>query len=301
VTGVVVRAAGGVLWRESSAAGCEIALIHRPRYDDWSLPKGKLDPGEHPLVAACREVVEETGITPVAGPRLQTVSYLAPAASGQVPKTVDYWAMRAVDAPSTFTPNDEVDAVRWLPLAEAEQLLSYDHDRPVVAEFSALHPVTGIVLLIRHGRAGSRKEWNGDDRLRPLDGKGQAQAVRIGQALPWFAPRRVLSADPLRCVQTVEPLAAAIGVEIETDPVFNEEQHAREPKRAAARIRELAAGGGAVAVCSQSEVIPDTVTLLAGADGLPLGEVNSRKGSVWVLSFRRSTLVAADYLPRLEP
>lgn len=170
---VTVRAAGAVLWRPAGA-DVEVAVIHRPRYDDLSLPKGKLDPGEHPLIAACREVVEETGVTPVVGPRLPTVSYLAPGAAGPVPKTVDYWAMRAASTHHEFTPNREVDDVRWLPPAEARALLTYDHDRPLIDAFTALQPITGTALLIRHGQAGSRETWSGDDRLRPVDKIGRA-------------------------------------------------------------------------------------------------------------------------------
>jgi 8-oxo-dGTP pyrophosphatase MutT (NUDIX family)/broad specificity phosphatase PhoE len=291
-----VRAAGAVLWRPAGSSA-EVAVIHRPRYDDWSLPKGKLDPGEHPLVAACREVVEETGVAPVVGPRLPTIDYMAPSAAGPVQKTVDYWAMRAASDDHDFTPNREVDEVHWLPPAQARSLLTYDHDRPLVDAFAALHPITATVLLIRHGRAGTRNEWTGDDRLRPLDAAGQAEAVRIAHALSWFAPERIITAHVARCVQSVEPLAAALGVDVEIDPVFSEELHTIDQKRASEQLRELAATGAVIAVCSQGAVIPATVALLAGTNGVVIDEIESDKGSVWVLSFRGTTLVAADYLP----
>jgi phosphohistidine phosphatase SixA/ADP-ribose pyrophosphatase YjhB (NUDIX family) len=297
VNAPVVRAAGAVLWRPAADGIAEVALVHRPRYDDWSLPKGKLDRGEHPLVAACREVVEETGIAPVAGPRLPTVAYTVAGA----PKTVDYWVMRAKATAHEFTPNDEVDGLRWVPQDGALDLLTYAHDRPLVERFAALHPVTGIVLLIRHGKAGSRKAWPGDDHDRPLDEEGQAQAARLAAVLPCYAPERLVSADPVRCVQTMDPLAAALGIEVETDPVFSEEQHPQDPGRAADRLRKLAASTGVVAVCSQGAVIPDVVRQLIADLDLDPESVVSRKGSVWVLSFRGETVVAADYVPNLEP
>jgi 8-oxo-dGTP diphosphatase len=306
-----VRAAGGVLWRPAGTGtgttetgggpSAEVALVHRPRYDDWSLPKGKLDDGEHPIVGACREVVEETGIHPVVGARLPTVAYQVPTKNGIAPKTVDYWAMRAAGTDHPFVPNDEVDALDWLPPDAARVRLSYQHDAEVLAAFMTLPPTTGVVLLIRHARAGERKRWRGDDALRPLDEVGRAQAARIGEALPWFGPTRIISPDLVRVLSTCEPLAAALGLPIELDPDFGEETHEQDPERSIVRIRGLAAGGGVVAVCSQGGVIPDAVERIAKADGVPLASAPSRKGSVWVLSFHGTTLAAADYLPDLEP
>jgi 8-oxo-dGTP diphosphatase len=293
-----VRAAGAVLWRPAAGGGVELALVHRPRYDDWSLPKGKLDAGEQAIVGGCREVIEETGVEPVVGPRLPTVSYPVHTKTGELAqKVVDYWAMRAARDGRPFTPNHEVDDLTWLSPADAAPKLSYAHDQRVLAAFTALPAVTGTVLLIRHCHAGERKQWHGADALRPLDDAGRAQAENLARVLPWFAPRRVFSADQVRCMQSVEPLAGALGVEVEVDPVFSETQHA--PRLAAQRVCELAATGEAVAVCSQGGVIPETVALLAVAGGPRLDRIAARKGSVWVLSFHGSTLAAADYLPNL--
>ena len=108
----VVRAAGGLVWR-GAGSEVEVVLIHRDRYDDWTFPKGKLDPGETWEQAAVREVFEETGIVPVLGPELSGTRY--PDRSGR-PKVVRYWAMR-VAADVGFEPNVEISAVRWVPLA----------------------------------------------------------------------------------------------------------------------------------------------------------------------------------------
>jgi 8-oxo-dGTP pyrophosphatase MutT (NUDIX family) len=124
----VVRAAGGVLWRRDHDGAVEVLLVHRPRYDDWSLPKGKLLAGETEPDAARREVAEETGLVCELGPELATASYRD---SKGRPKTARYWAMRPV-ADEGFTPNDEVDQLRWLSLERAGQALSYRHDRAVL-------------------------------------------------------------------------------------------------------------------------------------------------------------------------
>jgi 8-oxo-dGTP diphosphatase len=122
-----VQAAGGVVWRRSPAGGLEVLLVHRPRYDDWSVPKGKLDPGEDHATAAVREVEEETGLRCSLGPELLSTSYID--RKGR-PKRVRYWAMTATGG--DFVPTDEVDEVRWLPLEHAGSLLSYARDTDVL-------------------------------------------------------------------------------------------------------------------------------------------------------------------------
>jgi 8-oxo-dGTP diphosphatase len=127
-----VRAAGGVVWRPSEDGFPHIVVVHRPRYDDWSLPKGKCDEGESDADCALREVEEETGYTCRLGAELPSTSYHD---SKGRPKTVRYWAMEPTAGEGRFTPNAEIDEIRWLPIPEAVKLLSYDHDRPVVHAF----------------------------------------------------------------------------------------------------------------------------------------------------------------------
>lgn len=124
-----VRAAGGVVWR-GDGAGVEILLVHRPRYDDWSMPKGKRDAGETDELCALREVEEETGLRCEPGQELPSVRYVDHRGRDKV---VRWWAMRVVDG--AFEPNDEVDEVRWLPAAQARAQLSYDRDRDVLDAF----------------------------------------------------------------------------------------------------------------------------------------------------------------------
>jgi 8-oxo-dGTP pyrophosphatase MutT (NUDIX family) len=126
----VVRAAGGVPWRVLDDF-VEVAVVHRPKYDDWTFPKGKLDAGETYRDAARREVFEETGLDVVPGEELVSVSYRD--ASGRK-KTVRYWEMR-VDG-GDFTPNDEVDELRWVAVSGAGRLLTYRHDDELVASFA---------------------------------------------------------------------------------------------------------------------------------------------------------------------
>lgn len=123
----VVRAAGGVVRREAPAGGWEVLVVHRPRYDDWTLPKGKRDPGEADEDTARREIEEECGLRCELGAELPSTRYTDH--KGR-PKVVRYWVASVVAG--AFQPNDEVDAVRWLAPEEAAALLTYDHDRVVL-------------------------------------------------------------------------------------------------------------------------------------------------------------------------
>lgn len=298
VTPVTVLAAGTVLWR-SGPAGPQIAVVHRPKYDDWSLPKGKVDPGEHLAVTAVRETAEESGFAGALGRFLGEVRYDVQGEAGPVPKVVSYWAMEAHTG--AFAPNAEVDRLRWLPSEEAIDALSRPVDRAPVDALLAAPLATTSVLLVRHGHAGSRTSWHGPDDLRPLSPLGHQEAAAIAAVLPAYGPVAVAAAAPLRCMQTVAPLATAIGVAVDAASDLTESAYGEHPERAVARIRALAAAGRSVVVCSQGGVIPGVIRLLRDADTRGPRSEAARKGSVWVLSFADDRLVAADYVPDLLP
>src|SRR5207249_1211256 len=158
-----------VLWRPGSS-GVELALVHRPKYDDWSFPKGKLDAGETMPFAAVREIAEETGQTARLGPLLGDVRYSVPEGG----KLVRYWAAEALGG--DFTPGSETDELRWMDASKAAELLSYPHDVDILERFAQVGPPFSVVVLVRHAKAGSRSQWDGDDAQRPLSGSGREQA-----------------------------------------------------------------------------------------------------------------------------
>ncbi len=282
----VVPAAGGVIWRQ----GPEILVVHRPRYDDWSLPKGKLKRGEHPVTAAVREVREETGALGAPQVRLPTVRYLTGVPG--VEKEVDYWSMRCrVD--DGHEPDDEVDAVDWVPLSGARDVLTYAHDRGVVAAFAALPPITGVVVLIRHAYAGDRANWSGPDEERPLDDGGRRDAANAAPVLASFAPERVVSAPALRCRETVAPLADATGLPVVVDGRLAESGDVDE---AADALRALAAQVSAAVVCSQGELMRPLLARLRGNAAI---EPETPKGAAWVLAYASDGQLAA--LDALDP
>ena len=287
----IVYAAGAVLWRScASGPAAEVAVIHRPRYDDWSLPKGKIDPGETAPVAAVREVWEETGHHAVLGRRLISVSY--PVAQGI--KKVDYWAARSTGG--EFAPGPEVDELIWLPVADAMRRLSYPHDRKVLGRFVKKPADTHSVLIVRHGTAGSRSRFSGDDALRPLDKRGRAQAEALVPQLLAFGATDVYAADRVRCRQTVEPIAAELGVPIHDEADLTEEAYAKDPGRGRERALQIAAQPGTPVICTQGKVIPDLVTWWCERDGLRPDKSPNDKGSTWALSLVDGRLTAADHI-----
>jgi 8-oxo-dGTP pyrophosphatase MutT (NUDIX family) len=287
-----VYAAGAVLWRPTDSAnpGLEVAVVHRPRYDDWSLPKGKVDPGETAPVAALREVVEETGHHARLGRRLDLVSY--PIDQGV--KKVYYWAARSTGG--EFTPGREVDELLWLPVADATKRLNYAQDRKMLRHF-AKHPAdTHTVLVVRHGTAGRKSRFSGDDTKRPLDKRGRAQAEALVPQLLAFGASDVYAADRLRCHQTVEPLAEELGVTIHNEGTLTEEAYAKNPKRGRHRILCIAEHKGTPVICTQGKVIPDLIAWWCERDGVRPDKARNHKGSTWVLSLSAGRLVAADHI-----
>lgn len=290
----LVYAAGAVLWRPGSVDAddndVEIAVIHRPRYDDWSLPKGKVDPGETAPVAAVREVHEETGQHAVLGRRLDLVSY--PIDQGV--KKVYYWAARAIGG--EFVPGNEVDRLLWLPLAEAMQRLDYTQDRKVLRRFNKRPADTKTVLVVRHGTAGRKSRFRGDDAMRPLDKRGRAQAEALVPQLLAFGASEVYAADRVRCHQTVEPLAEDLGVPVQNEPTLTEEAYAKNAKRGRHRLLDIAEQKGTPVVCTQGKVIPDLIAWWCERDGVRPDKSRNHKGSTWVLSLLDGRLVAADHI-----
>ena len=252
-----VRASGVVLMR-GAGSGRQTLVLHRPRRRDWSLPKGKLDPGEHVIECAVRETDEETGIEPVLRLPLGRQTYQA---MGR-PKTVDYW-LAEVGVDNGFTPDDEVAETRWVGAEEARALLTYRRDVDYV-ERSFTLPTTWPLLLVRHAAAVSRQWFAGTDLQRPLTGKGRTQAHDLRGILTAYGVTALHSSDAARCVQTVSPFARWARVTIEQEPQFSEPGHAAAPDRAAQRFRTLLSTPESVALCTHRPVLP--ALLRAAAD-----------------------------------
>ena len=276
-----VRAGGGVV-RRRGGGGPEIALVHRPRYDDWTFPKGKAEGGESDEDNADREVREETGFRCERGPEVATVEYLDHQGRS---KTVRYWLM--YPAGGAFAPNAEVDQLRWVGPREAMGLLTYEHDRRVLA---AALSFDRPVFLVRHAKAGDRDAWVEDDDLRPLTRKGRMQAEGLVAMFRDHPVDHVVSSPSVRCVQTVRPLAIDRSVPIEEHTALVE---GAGTEGALALVRSR---GGAVVMCSHGDVIPAVVLALAELGVEMTDPPMWKKGSTWKLERDGGLFTSASYL-----
>jgi 8-oxo-dGTP diphosphatase len=288
----LVRAAGGLVTREA-ARGPELVLVHRPAYDDWSFPKGKLERGEDERAAALREVQEETGLTCEPGDDLGAITYVD--GRGRA-KVVRYWRMAApVDA--ELDPRHEIDRARWASVVEAEAALTYPHDRVMLRRFVGDddRSPTVDVYVVRHVKAGERDGFREPDELRAISKTGRKQAVAIGALLGDVAFTRLVSSPFLRCVQSLEPIADARGLDI---TIARELSEGEGPAGAEAWVLATAADGPA-ALCTHGDVIRELVESLV-ARGVPVtgdAEPGWAKAGTWRLDVRDGRVRALRYLP----
>lgn len=282
-----IKAGGGVVFRMSPEGRPQVLVVHRPRYDDWSLPKGKSDPGEYPQATAVREVWEETGYRCRVLAHLSRHDYHSP----QGPKEVEYYAMSSWSF-SGFEPGAEVDEVRWIPIAEPD-LLTYDYDRELVknTDYAALGSITTL-FVVRHAAAGSRQRWNDPDHLRPLSPKGRRQSAALADRLVPEGIERLVSSPYLRCTQTLAPLGQRLGLPVEEHSALAEGGGVETMRL----VEELS--GANVALSSHGDVIPSTIFRLSQA-GVALSHpiYFCKKGSIWAVNVVDGAAVSAHYEP----
>jgi 8-oxo-dGTP diphosphatase len=269
----VIRAAGVVLLR-GEGAGVEALIVHRPGRSDWSLPKGKVDIGEHVIEAAVRECDEETGFTPILGAPLPSQSYSVMSR----PKVVNYWSA-TIRVEDGFAPDEEIDEIRWVPVGEVADCLTYPADAALVAQAAARPPTTPLVIL-RHTQAVKRSDFSGDDdRERPLSGRGRSQSKELVPLLDAFGVTTIHSSTSRRCTDTVRRLAKQLDTKVVGEPALTEESHRDHPNRAAKRIRELALLPEGTVICSHRPVLP--TVLEAVAEVLDLDRGDHGWGRIW--------------------
>ena len=274
-----VIAAGAVVVRKGT-----VLLVHRPKYDDWSFPKGKRDPGEDDVVTAVREVAEETGVEVRLGMPLPSTAYVQ--LDGRT-KLVHYWRASVVGDHdvTTYVANDEIDDVAWVPIDEAAGLLSYLRDREVLAALETSRKTTPLALL-RHAKALSRKKWDGTDPERPLTDEGQAQAKILTTLLAAYGMTRVVTSSSTRCVQTVQPYVDE-HVLTASQTVALSEEHVDEDA-AKALIDDLLADTEPTVLCTHRPVLPLLLARL-GVDIPPLDP-----GALLVVHHRNGEILAAE-------
>lgn len=281
-TDAAIRAAGVVLLREHRRQP-EFLGIHRPKHQDWSLPKGKLEPGEHPIVAAVRECQEETGYLPTLGPALPPQEYQV----GPGAKQVMYWTAR-VRTDHGFVPTEEVDAIEWSPITVAPAQLSYPADALLVRSALAFPPTSAFVVL-RHAQAVKRADFKGsDDALRPLSPRGLREAEQLPPILDAFGIVGLHSSPATRCQQTTAPLAKRLRLHVVDEPALSEQGYAGNPTGSATRALELLRNPTPTVICTHRPVLPGILSALGelrGSAAFPVlsGTVALRPGAMLVV------------------
>lgn len=279
-----VRAAGGVVRRREDGR-VHTVLVHRPRYDDWTLPKGKLLDGESFEEAATREVREETGLECRMDGELPASRYTDQHGASKV---VRYWLMEALDG-HDLHPTDEVDEAKWFTISEARDVLTYDRDRAVLDSATT---ADAPAFLLRHAKAGDRSTWSGDDLSRPLSKTGRRQAKALVRVLSSRVIERILSSPAVRCVESVEPLAGQRGLPIEP----RDELREGAPLPGLLGLLDELRSTPSV-LCGHGDLIPVVIEHLE-AKGTVVGtERGWKKGSFWVLEREAGLVVRATYVP----
>jgi 8-oxo-(d)GTP phosphatase len=270
MTDTAVYAAGGVLWRIVDEK-ILVLFIHRTRYRDITLPKGKVDPGEMLAETAAREIFEETGIKVSLGVPVGVSRYVMP---NKRQKIVHYWAAEATDAAiraSAFVPNKEIAALEWVPLKKAAARLSYPVDVEIIEYFSRLVDEgvlrTFPIIALRHAKALSREEWKGKDAARPLSPRGKKQANSIVGPLLAFGARRIITSPAVRCVKTVAPLSAALGRKIDKTALISQDAWEEGKSDARTVVGERVRTRKPAVLCSHGPVLPEILTEIALATG----------------------------------
>lgn len=285
----VIKAAGGVVFRETAKGKLKVLIAHRPRYDDWGLPKGKADKGETPEETAVREVLEETGYHCRIVAPMGTTRYRI---DGGI-KEVNWFAMRPLPDSPGFKKNKEVDEIRWISRKKAATALDYENDRGLVTAPGLKRLArTGTLFLLRHAAAGDRTKWDGVDAIRPVTKKGKRQAGALAEYLSGRGIERIYSSPYTRCIQTVEPLAEAIGAK-----VIEHDALAEGPDiDAAYALADELVGHNAV-LCSHGDVIPAVINRMMWA-GLTLdSRFYCSKGSIWEVELDGGRFTTATYVP----
>jgi 8-oxo-dGTP diphosphatase len=262
-----ISAAGTVTFRPGTNGVPDVLLVHRPRYDDWSLPKGKLDADEYLAGCAARETWEETAARVRLGMPVDRISY--PVGGGV--KEVSYWRARVHDE-GRHRPGSEVDEAAWFSVPKALRQLTYVDERAVLQQAANLADSVPL-LVVRHAKAMARANWSGRDQARPLDERGRRQARLLTPLLEAYGVRRLVSSSSVRCAKTLQPFAKSARLELETSDVLTEEDAKVDPKAVAAMMSRLVAdvaqSGVPTAVCGHRPVLPAMLEA-AGVPAKPL-------------------------------
>ena len=291
----IIQAAGAVVWRNQNGQ-TEIVIIHRPKYGDWSLPKGKAEIGESLIACAHREVLEETNIQSEFGAFLGDVEYFTP--DGK--KRVSFWAAKAVDQ-LNFNPNSEVDQLKWVELKKVKELLTLDTDKKILAQFVKLDFDTKPFILLRHAKAVTRDEWQGDDDDRPLDSLGQNQANRLLALYQVYNLEQIHTSDAVRCYDTVNPIAKGLGIKLEVSGKLSESTYKKDREKAFDYAKDLIKEDARILLCSHNPILPKMLNKLTKKSAVDADEGKLSPADAWVIHRNGKEIIQIDRLDAPTP
>ncbi|CAN5215596.1 NUDIX hydrolase [soil metagenome] len=266
-----VLAAGAVCWRVDASGAAEILVVFRTQHRDFSLPKGKVDPGETLPETAVREIAEETGLVVGLGAPLGVVEYVMP--NGR-DKVVYYWSAEVsalAVANSTFASNDEIESLEWMTLADASSRLTYPHDVDIVDRFAELFEQgrarTFAIIALRHGKAMPPESWDGPDATRPLLQRGVDQAASVAAGIAAFRPTKLISSDAVRCLSTIAPTARLTGLAVREKAVISQDDYSSGGAAVAKLVGKRLAKAQTTVFCSHGPVLPQIIAAVVAATG----------------------------------
>jgi len=292
----LIIAAGGVVWRETKDQKIELAIIHRPKYDDWTFPKGKLDIGEELISGAYREILEETGLDIELGPFLGAVEYES---FGEA-KHVSYWAAEALSSSKEFHPNNEADLLEWHEIESARNKLTRDTDKEILEIFiDSPYQATKLILL-RHAKALARSEWQSGDEDRPLDNLGQLQAKRMHAVYQVFGISQIHTSDAVRCYDTVIGLTNTLKIEPVITSKLSEYTFEKNKDKSLDYALELAeisrSTGETILLCSHNPVLPRMLERITKKSSVELPENKLKPGDAWVVFLGKNKCLQIDVI-----
>lgn len=285
-----IVAAGGVVWRRDIDGEIEVLLVHRPRYDDWSLPKGKLEEGEALISCAYREVLEETGLSIKLGPFIGSVDYYVPDGL----KRVSYWSASLIEDKSAFHANDEVDQILWLDLESAALKATRDSDKEILQRFACIPYDSSALIMLRHAKALERNEWQGGDEDRPLQLVGQLQAKRMLSLYQVFGLDEIHTSDAVRCLDTVAQMAKALQLTPVISNAVSEYTYKKSKEKSIEYAKELIKKNKQVILCSHNPVLPRMMEKLTKKIDFDYPDNKLLPGEAWVLFHDRKEVLQID-------
>ena len=287
----MIFAAGAVIWRRNKK-NVEIALVHRPRYDDWSLPKGKQDPGEAMISCAYREVIEETNLKVGFGPYIGDTEYFV--ADGL--KKVHYWSARLAEDSPEFHPNEEVDLLEWHSIESALDKATRDSDREIIQKFVTIPFDSYPLIMLRHAKALAREEWQGEDEDRPLQQLGQQQARRALSIYQVYGLTQIHTSDAVRCHDTVDQMAKALDIPLTITNKVSEYTWKKNKEKAIDYAKDLIKVNEPVILCSHNPVLPRMMEKLTKKIDFDYPSNKLEPGEAWVLHHDKKDVMQIDRL-----